>query len=63
MKLQKIEIFHTPKNIEEIHDWIKGHDKETEAHLWILLGMFSNFIADQQENETLNPADTERKNT
>jgi len=46
IKVSKMALFHTPNTVEEIQNWIEGHSAEEKAHLYVVMGMTWNFLAD-----------------
>ncbi len=46
IKVSKMAMFHTPESLEYILDWIEGHPAEERAHLYVVMGMTWNFLAD-----------------
>lgn len=51
MKLDKMELFHTPKDTQELHNWIDRHPVEDRAHLYTVMGMTWNLIAAALDEE------------
>ena len=35
-----------PESVEEIQKWIEAHPKDKRAHLYTIMGMTWNFLAD-----------------
>ena len=50
--MKKHGFFHTPKDIDELNDWIERHDPDSRVHLYTLQGMYYNLIV---ENFNLSP--------
>ncbi len=44
--ITKMALFHTPESVEEIQKWIEAHPKDERAHLYTIMGMTWNFLAD-----------------
>jgi hypothetical protein len=40
-------LFHTPKEMAEVHAWIEAHPKEDRIHLYTAAYMTWNFLATQ----------------
>ena len=54
MRIKSVELFHTPKNLDELIDWIERHSIEDRAHLWTVAGMTWNLavsIANKEEKD------------
>lgn len=56
LKVAKMALFYTPKNVEEIQNWIEAHPKDERAHLYTAMGMTWNFLAEliERHNELNN---------
>ena len=46
IKIVKMGMFNTPQSVEEIEAWILKHPKEDQLHLWTVMGMTWNFLAE-----------------
>lgn len=51
MVIKKVEIFHTPKDQEELVAWIDLHSSDERAHLWTAAMMAWNLAVQTVENE------------
>jgi len=49
VKIEKQNLFATPKSFKEIEDWIELHPQEERAHLYTAAMMTWNFIAEAIE--------------
>lgn len=49
MKLEPLNLFYTPKNMQELTDWIDSHEPVTRAHLYVLQGMYYNLIVSKYD--------------
>jgi rubrerythrin len=55
MKLPVNTFFHTPKDADEIVQWIEKHPADQRAHLYTVMGMTWNFLAEQVNNSVKKP--------
>lgn len=46
MKIQHVDMFHTPNGWDEIEAWITRHNAEERAHLWTAAVMAWNLAAE-----------------